>query len=69
MKIKVEGHSNLYKDPETNVIVNRGTTERSRYQVAKQQAQANIDSKYEIDALRSEIDEIKSLLKQVLQQR
>ena len=66
MKQPVEGHPNLYKDADTGVIVNRETSERSRYRLAKEQARANQQNSIELDTLRNEIDEIKSLLHQLL---
>jgi len=73
---KVEGHPNLYKDPKTGVIVNRESNDRSRYRLAKQQAMLAMDSQIEISelkkevkelsSLKGEIDEIKDLLKQLL---
>ena len=41
---KVEGHSGLYKDDETGVIVNKGSSERDRYRIAKEQAKKNLQS-------------------------
>ena len=66
MKSKVEGHDNLYKDPQTGVIVNRGGVERERYRIAKQQALEAKASQREIARLSNEISEIKSLLHQLL---
>ena len=66
MKNKVEGYSSIYKDPDSGVIVNRENTDRSRYRLAKQQAQMTNDSQHEIAHLKSEINEIKSLLHQLL---
>ncbi len=76
MKQPVEGYQNVYKDPQTGVIVNRETTERSRYRIAKTQAMNNIESQYEISELKrevkalsgvkEEIEEIKELLKELL---
>ena len=66
MKQPVEGHPNLYKDADTGVIVNRETSERSRYRLAKEQARANQQNSIELNTLRNEIDEIKSLLHQLL---
>ena len=66
MKHPVEGHPNLYKDMETGVIDNREDSERSRYRLAKQQAKANIQNSSDIDDLREEIDELKSLIQQLL---
>ncbi len=76
MKSQIEGHSHLYKDVETGVIVNRDTSDRNRYKIAKHQARLNVESKSEIDqlkmqvrelsTLKGEIEEIKGLLKQLL---
>ena len=66
MKSKVEGHSNLYKDLESGVIVNRESTERSRYRIAKHQATNVSNTEHELAHLKGEIDEIKSLLHQLL---
>lgn len=67
MKHKVEGHSSIYKDMETGVIVNRATTERDRYRMAKKQALLNLESQKEVSELRSEVNELKSLIKQLLE--
>ena len=66
MKSQVEGHPNLYKDTDSGVIVNRAVTDRERYQIAKQQSRASMNTEQELSSLRGEIDEIKSLLKQLI---
>ena len=66
MKQPVEGYPNLYKDPETGVISNRSDTERSRYQIARNQARMNQNNSIELETLRNDIDDIKSLLQQLL---
>ena len=66
MKQPVEGHPNLLKDQETGVIVNQDDSERSRYRLAKNQAKMNQSNSGELESLRNEIDEIKSLLQQLL---
>tara|TARA_Y100001937_G_scaffold75410_1_gene102446 strand:+ start:466 stop:672 length:207 start_codon:yes stop_codon:yes gene_type:complete len=66
MKQPVEGHPNLYKDTESGVIVNRETTERARYRLARDQARMNQQNSLDLQELRDEMDEIKSLLKQML---
>jgi|TARA_R110002012_G_scaffold54603_1_gene139801 uncharacterized membrane protein len=66
MKSPIEGHPNLYKDKETGVIVNRASSERDRYRIAKQQSRNSMNTEQEISSLRDEIDEIKSLLKQLI---
>ena len=66
MKSPVEGHPDLYKDTETGVIVNRGSSDRERYRIAKKQARSSMNTEQELSSLREEIDEIKSLLKQLI---
>ena len=66
MKSPIEGHPNLYKDAETGVIVNRSATDRDRYRIAKQQSRSTMNTEQEISSLRDEIDEIKSLLHQLI---
>lgn len=66
MKSKVEGHPNLVKDSASGVIHNRESNDRGRYRTAKRQALTNLDSQTEIARLSSELDEIKNLLKQLV---
>ena len=66
MKSRVEGYDHIYKDPETGVIVNRSAVDRDRYRIAKKQALESKASQVELARLSSEIDEIKSLLQQLL---
>tara|TARA_R110002012_G_scaffold315640_1_gene529710 strand:- start:24 stop:269 length:246 start_codon:yes stop_codon:yes gene_type:complete len=60
-KKKVEGHPDIYKDTETGVIVNRGYSERARYRVAKQQAKQTFEQGCEIDELKRDLNDLKSL--------
>ena len=66
MKHKVDGHQNLYKDINSGVINNRESSDRARYRMAKQHALRSLDTEYELSSLRREMDEIKSLLHQIL---
>ena len=66
MKSPIEGHPNLYKDTETGVIVNRSASERDRYRIAKDQSRKSMNTEQELSTIRGEIDEIKSLLKQLI---
>ena len=63
---RVDGYSGIYKDSESGVIINRGSSDRDRYKLAKQQAIKNMESQDEIQNLKSELNEIKSLLKQLI---
>ena len=66
MKAKVEGHVNIYKDTSTGVIDCTDNTERSRYRIAREQAQSNMNNQFEIERLSGELAEIKDLLKQLV---
>tara|TARA_B100000674_G_scaffold327313_1_gene272991 strand:- start:4 stop:216 length:213 start_codon:yes stop_codon:yes gene_type:complete len=57
--IRVEGHKNLYRDEKSGAIINCDTTGYAQYKKSKNRNQSQ---KSEIERLRSEIDEIKSLL-------
>ena len=57
--IRVEGHKNLYRTDE-GAIVNTDTVEYNQYIRLKNKRQSEKD---EIDRLKREIDEIKSMLK------
>ena len=57
--IPVEGHSNLYRDENTNAIINHDSIGYQNYIAAKKR---NNDKQLEMDNMRREIDELKSLL-------
>ena len=57
--IPVEGHNNLYRDEKTNAIINHDSIGYQNYITAKKR---NIDKQLEMDSMRREIDELKSLL-------
>ena len=68
---KVEGHSNLIKNPNTGVMLNVNTTELGR---AKKRKSAKILKKKseesivnEVNQLRSDVDDIKSMLQQLIE--
>lgn len=61
-RLKVEGHSNLYRDINSGAVVNSNRDEYERYMKAKANRE-NLVS--EINTLRQELDEIKKLLKQL----
>ena len=60
--IPVEGHTNLYRDRETGAIVNIDTSGYSHYMRMKQRRQTERE---ELDILKKDIEEIKSLLKEL----
>jgi len=67
---KVEGHKDLIRDLHSNAIVNTNTTEYSLYLQRRKLREKNNDllrnTVKEINTLKSELYEIKSLLKEVI---
>ena len=57
--LPVEGHKNLYRDEESNAIV---STDDSSYQDYMNTRRINSDKKAELDAMKDEIETLKSLL-------
>jgi len=62
--IKVEGYSNLYRDENTGAIVNCDTAGYNQY--VNSLVQKDLRKK-ELDDMRKDIDEIKTLLRELLQ--
>ena len=69
MKNRVEGYSNVFKDEYTGVITNSNNSDRERYRLAKEQARKNMESHDEIKELKEELDDIKTLLKQLINKK
>ena len=61
-KLKVEGHSHLYRDVNSGAVINSNRDEYERYMKAKNKRQ-NMSN--EINILRQELDEIKELLRKI----
>ena len=61
--IRVEGHKNLYRDEKSGAIINCDSTGYAQYKKSKHRNQSQ---KSEIDRLRGELDEIKSLLDELI---
>jgi hypothetical protein len=61
-KLKVEGHSNLYRDVSSGAVINSNRDEYERYMKAKSNRDNMVN---EINTLKQELDEIKQLLKQL----
>mgnify|MGYP001171842979 FL=1 len=59
--IKVEGHKNLYRN-DSGAIINTDSVEYSQYMKVKNK---RISEKSELQRLRNEIDEIKSMLSEL----
>lgn len=61
--IKVEGHQNLYRDEESGAIINCDSMGYNQY--VNSLIQRDIQKK-ELDAMKKDIDEIKTLLKELI---
>ena len=55
----VEGHKNLYRDENTNAIVNTDTTAYENYMNTKR---INSDKQAELNNMKNEIETLKSML-------
>tara|TARA_B000000565_G_scaffold229043_1_gene186565 strand:- start:257 stop:460 length:204 start_codon:yes stop_codon:yes gene_type:complete len=60
--IPVEGHKNLFRDESTGAIIN---CDNSSYQNYLEDKKRNSIKKAEFDAMKDEIKELKSLLKEL----
>jgi len=61
--IRVEGHKHLYRDEKSGAIVNTDTQGYLQYKKLQEQKQYQ---EKEIRQLRSDVDEIKSLLRELI---
>ena len=57
--IPVEGHKNLFRDEESNAIISKDTTAYENYIALRNR---NRDKQDELDNMKREINELKSLL-------
>ena len=68
--LKVEGHGELYRDSTTNSIVNRNASDYNRYmsqKKTKNEETEKVDTmEQDLAHLKNEINEIKSLLKDLV---
>lgn len=64
--IKVEGHSNLYRDENSGAIINCDSTSYNQYinSLKKQELRKN-----DLDKMKKDIEEIKFLLSQFLEKQ
>ena len=61
--IPVEGHKNLYRDEKSGAIINHDNLGYSQYKRLKNKQKTQ---KEELDQIKSDIEEIKTLLKQIV---
>tara|TARA_B100000085_G_scaffold243152_1_gene234914 strand:+ start:356 stop:565 length:210 start_codon:yes stop_codon:yes gene_type:complete len=62
--LKVKDHENLVRDKDTNVIIN---INRSEIEQAKKRKAERIKKEQEINNLKNEVSEIKSMLTKVIE--
>ena len=62
--IPVEGHPGLYRDPATNAIINTDVSKAKAARLARQKFKQREE---DIENLKNDVAEIKSLLKQLLE--
>lgn len=61
--LKVDGHPNLYRDDHTGAIIN---TDNNSYHQYMQSVEKRKNMKKEIETLKNDVSEIKSLLKELI---
>ena len=68
--VKVKDHSNLVRDPSTNSIINTSQSDYDQYLARRKQKRGEHERveimEQDLSDLKSEIGEIKSLLKEIL---
>ena len=60
--IPVQGHKNLFRDEKTGAIINMDTAGYSNYMSNKRR---NSDKQAELDEMKSEIETLKTMLKEL----
>ena len=60
--IPVEGHKNLFRDEKTGAIINMDTSGYNNYMSDKRR---NSDKQAELDAMKEEIETLKSMLNEL----
>ena len=68
--IKVQGHTNLVRDSQTNSIINTNMSEYEGYlarKKAKNQEVSKIENlEHDVDGIKNDLNEIKSLLRSLI---
>ena len=62
--IRVEGHKNLYRDEKSVAIINTDSHGYSQYKKSKN---IKLTQKDEIDSMKKDIEEIKNLLRMIVE--
>ena len=70
-KLRVEGHESLVRDTVSNAVINSSTSEykiyMSKYRAREKQSDELRNACKEINTLKAELREIKSLIKKVIE--
>ena len=70
-RLRVEGHESLIRDTSSNAVINASTSEykiyMSKYRAREQQSDELRTACKEINTLKAELREIKSLIKKVIE--
>ena len=70
-RLKVEGHTSLFRDTVSNAVINSSTSEytiyMARHRARNQQSDELRTACKEINNLKAELREIKSLIKKVIE--
>jgi len=70
-RLKVEGHTSLFRDTVSNAVINSSTSEyriyMSKYRAREQQSDELRSACKEINTLKAELREIKDLIKKVIE--
>jgi len=65
--LKVEGHSNLYRDPKTNSIINKNSSQYDKYitkrSLKDKESQKLQNLEEDVANMKSDLSEIKALLR------
>lgn len=65
--LKVEGHSNLYRDPKTNSIINKSSSQYDEYitkrSLKDKESQKLQNLEEDVANMKSDLSEIKTLLR------
>lgn len=68
--LKVEGVDSLVRDPRTNALINKNTTEYNEYilkkQIRKNESEKIKNIEFEFNAIKCDIDEIKTMLRNLI---
>lgn len=68
--LKVQGHDDLVRDPQTNAIINTNKNEYEEYKMRKEsrlkEKQKIEDIESEVSSMKNDLDEIKSLLRSLI---